>query len=155
MIGKTPQTSEAVLTIDDLSTIMANALSRGDTRELALLEVSLTGIRIQELLGARFQDFRESSDLGVVIRNQKSRDEKNVLLLKFPPSNFLRKWVRTSGVMNSEWLFPDPKDKNKPLSVHAFNKIAAGWFRGIDCGCGKHTFHSIQRTLAKKSLKDG
>lgn len=79
MIGNTTNTSGAVLTKDDLNTIMANALSRGDTMELALLEVSLIGIRMQELLGARFQDFRESSDLGVVIRNEKCRDEKKCL----------------------------------------------------------------------------
>lgn len=120
----------------------------------ALLEVSLTGVRMLELLGAGLQDFRESSDLCVVIRNQKCRDEKNVLILKFPPSNFLRKWVRTNGVRNSDWLFPDPKDKNKPLSVHAFNKIAAGWFRGVDREYGKHTIDSFQRALTKKLLKD-
>ncbi|WP_414877304.1 hypothetical protein [Pseudomonas jessenii] len=72
--------------------------------ELALLEVSLTGIR---------------QDAGV---------KKNVLILKFPPSNFLRKWVRTSGGRNSEWLFPDPKDKtSRSLYTRLTKSLLAGF----------------------------
>lgn len=155
MVEETPSEIEPALTKGELNAVIANVLRRGDAMELALLELSLSGVRIHELLTARLQDFREPSGFGVLIRGQKRRESNVVCTLICPPSNALRAWVRTGGIRDGDLLFPDPHDKTKPLSVFAFKKIASGWFRGIDLGSSEHNFGSLRRSLIRKPRKDG
>ncbi|QVW25643.1 hypothetical protein KJF94_08885 [Pseudomonas hormoni] len=155
MLEETPSEIEPALTKGELNAVIANVLRRGDAMELALLELSLVGVRMHELLTTRLKDFREPSGFGVLIQGQKRREGNNLCTLICPPSNALRAWVLAGGIRDGDLLFPDPHYKIKPLSVFAFKKIVSGWFRGIDLGSGEHNFRSLRRSLISKPRKDG
>lgn len=112
----------------------------GSLRDRALFACMLGALRQNEFLSARMQH-------GAAVYGVKIRDTRKVLdAIPDRHRSVFEQYIKTSKLLDGEYLFRAANGSGRPLSPDALRKICVSWARKADVDASLVTSHSVRKT---------
>ncbi|MBX8556724.1 site-specific integrase [Pseudomonas cichorii] len=112
----------------------------GSLRDRALFACMLGALRQNEFLSARMQH-------GAAVYGVKIRDTRTVLdAIPDRHRSVFEQYIKTSKLLDGEYLFRAANGSGRPLSPDALRKICVSWARKADVDASLVTPHSVRKT---------
>ena len=149
-----------VLTRDEIQRFLIQAKYDGYFE--ILLVVLITGLRRGEETGLKWQDLNiKTGELKirrqvqringklVVTELKTDESERSVIL----PKSVVKVLVKYKDTVDSEWMFPSPKNKDMPRDPSAVYKMMKKILERA--GCKSVSFHALRHTFATNAVANG
>ncbi|MBX8521397.1 hypothetical protein K5D37_17165 [Pseudomonas cichorii] len=131
--------AQSGLTKEHVHTSESILAESGDLRDRALLACMLGALRQNEFLLARMQH-------GAAVYGVKIRDTKKVLdAIPDRHRSVFEQYIKTSKLLDGEYLFRATNGPERPLSSEALRKICVSWARKADIDASLVTPHSVRK----------
>ncbi|EGP4922511.1 MULTISPECIES: site-specific integrase [Enterococcus] len=110
-----------------------------------------TGLRISDILNLKVSDVKGKLKADIVEKKTGKKRTLNLMQL----TNQIIKYLDEEHDGESEWLFPSPRDSNKPLSTHQYYKIMQKTAEMLDLDyIGTHSLRKTFGYTYYKKTKD-
>ncbi|EGP5404011.1 site-specific integrase, partial [Enterococcus faecium] len=110
-----------------------------------------TGLRISDILNLKVEDVKGKLKADIIEKKTGKKRTLNLMQL----TNQIIKYLDEEHDGESEWLFPSPRNGNKPLSNHQFYKIMQKTAEMLDLDyIGTHTLRKTFAYSYYKKTKD-
>lgn len=140
LLSKLVREAQPGLSKEHVHTLESILAKSGDLRDRALLACMLGALRQNEFLSARMQH-------GAAVYGVKIRDTKKVLdAIPDRHRSVFEQYIKTSKLLDGEYLFRAANGYGRPLSPDALRKICVSWALKADIDASLVTPHSVRKT---------